>query len=460
MAIGDSPILRGASMRAPEAKVELREPRGGSSRMFRWKKRDEGFEWHKYVRTTIKLRREARREKAHALGARIAEGAKAAGGLADGLAESGAERLGSAARMAGSGLGRATGALAAGAAAGLGSLGRRLGTALATTIDLLGRPGVGGPLTFIGLIAAFAGIARGLLGTSGFDAEAIAALGLAGLCMALGIGPALWLGHAAMPTRLVAPVTDLPTRPWLIGGGAVAVALLGAIGFTVIPGSPGLPSLANHLPALPFASAETVSGRASVIAADLLRIGDRKVRLEGIEPPDANQRCLRPGARPGGRTWPCGQDAREAMQRLVQGQQVTCKVGGKDKAGSVSGRCRVKDADLGEMLVKAGNVFADAGLMALYRGAEDAAKASKSGLWNSPEPERPAIWRDRLWAAAKREAPDGCPIKGRVQGDERVYLLPWESNYTRVRVRKGRGERWFCTQDEAEAAGWRKAQNS
>jgi endonuclease YncB( thermonuclease family) len=428
--------------------------------MFRWKKRDEGFEWHKYVRTTIKLRREARREKAHALGARVAEGAKAAGSLADGLAVSGAERLGNAARVAGSGLGRVTGALAARAAAGLQWLGRRLGTALAITIDLLGRPGVGGPLTFIGLIAAIAGIARGLLGTPGFDAEAIAALGLAGLCLALGIGPALWLGHAALPTRLVAPVTDLPPRPWLIGGVAVAVSLLGAIGFTVIPGSPGLPSLANHLPALSFTNTETVSGRASVISTDVLRIGDRKVHLEGIEPPDANQRCLRPGARPGGRTWPCGQDAREAMQRLVQGQQVTCKVVAKDKAGGGSGRCRVKDADIGEMLVKAGYAFADVGSVGAYRGAEDAAKAAKAGLWSSPEPERPAVWRDRLWAVAKRGAPDGCPIKGRVQGDERVYLLPWDSSYTRVRVRKGRGERWFCTQDEAEAAGWRKAQNS
>ena len=428
--------------------------------MFRWKKRDEGFEWHKYVRTTIKLRREARREKAHALGARVAEGAKAAGGLADGLAESGAERLGNAARMAGSGLGRVTGALAAWTAAGLHSLGRRLSTALAITIDVLGRPGVGGPLTFIGLIAAIAGITRGLAGTTGFDAEAIAALGLAGFCLALGIGPALWLGHAALPTRFVAPITDLPPRPWLIGGMAVVFALLGAIGFAVMPGSPGLPSLANHLPALPFTSAETVSGPASVVAADVLRIGDRKVRLEGIEPPDANQRCLRPGARPGGRTWPCGQDAREALQRLVQGQQVTCKVGGKDKAGGGIGRCRVKDADVGEMLVKGGYAFADVGSVSSYRKAEDAAKASKSGLWNSSDPERPAVWRDRLWAVAKREAPDGCPIKGRVQGDERVYLLPWDSSYTRVRVRKGRGERWFCTQDEAEAAGWRKAQNS
>jgi len=449
----------GLSLRAGEPKVGLREQRGGSNRMFRWKKRDEGFEWHKYVRTTIKLRREARREKAQALGARVGEVAKAAGSLAGGLAESGAKRLGSAAHSVGAKLSQAAGALMACAAAGLRSLGRRLSTGLATSIDLLGRPGVGGPLTFIGLIAASAGMARGLFGASGFDAEAIAALSIATLCLAFGIGPALWLGHASFPTRLVAPITDLPPRPWLVATAFAVLGLLGTIGFTLTPGGSGLPRLAS-LPAFPFASAETVSGRASVIAADILRIGDRKVRLDGIEPPDANQRCLRAGARPGGRTWTCGQDAREAMQRLVHGQTVTCTVGAKDKSGAASGRCRVKDADLGEMLVKAGYVFADAGLMAPYRGAEDAAKAAKAGLWSSPEPERPAIWRDRLWAAAKREAPDGCPIKGRVQGEERVYLLPWESNYTRVRVRKGRGERWFCTQDEAEAAGWRKAQNS
>ncbi len=426
--------------------------------MFRWKKRDEGFEWHKYVRTTIKLRREARRDKAHALGAQVADGARAAGAVADGLAKSGAERIGSVARLAAARLGQSAVGMMVYAGVGLGGLARGLGTWIAKGTDLLGRPGVGGPLTFIGLIATVAGIARALLGARGLDGEAIAALSIGGACVALGVGPALWLGHAALPTRLIAPVTGLPRRPWLVAGAAAAVTLIGAIGFTLMPGGLALPRLAS-LPTLPFTSAETVSGRATVIAPDLLRIGERKVRLAGIEAPDANQRCLRAGARPGGRTWPCGQDAREAMQRLVQGQVINCDVGGKDAAEVATGRCRVKDADIGEMLVKAGHVFADAGVMASYRAAEDVAKAAKTGIWSSAEPERPAVWRDRLWAAAKREAPDGCPIKGRVQGDERVYLLPWTSNYARVRVRKGRGERWFCTQDEAEAAGWRKAQN-
>ena len=426
--------------------------------MFRWKKQDEGFEWHQYVRTTIKLRRDARREKAHALGAQVADGAKAAGAAADVLAKSGARRIGDAMRRVLAMCSQIGLAMTTPAGWGLGATVRALGTWIAKAVDLLGRPGVAGPLTFIGLIAGVAGIARWMLGTKGMDGEAIAALCIGGMCIALGIGPALWLGHAALPTRLVAPVTGLPTRPWLAAGVAVAVAVVGAMGVSLMPGGLTLPRLAS-LPALPFTGGETVSGRASVIGTDLLRIGARKVRLAGIEAPDGNQRCLRTGARPGGRTWPCGQEAREAVQRLVQSQVITCVVGTQDATGIASGRCRARDADIGEALVKAGHVFADPGLMAAYRIAEDAAKTAKAGIWSTPEPERPAVWRDRLWAAAKREAPDGCPIKGRVRGDERVYLLPWTANYARVRVRKRRGERWFCTQDEAEAAGWRNAQN-
>jgi hypothetical protein len=35
-----------------------------------------------------------------------------------------------------------------------------------------------------------------------------------------------------------------------------------------------------------------------------------------------------------------------------------------------------------------------------------------------------------------------------------VYVLPWSPDYRRVRVRSQRGERWFCTEEEAVAAGW------
>jgi hypothetical protein len=146
------------------------------------------------------------------------------------------------------------------------------------------------------------------------------------------------------------------------------------------------------------------------------------------------------------------------LQRLIQGQTVTCEVT-SDIAGIARGRCSARGTDIGEALVKAGHAFAESGLLTSYRQAEDAAKTAKAGIWGAAEPERPAQWRDRLWTEAKRTAPDGCPIKGRVSSDGRYYLLPWASNYGRVRVRKGRGERWFCSQDEAEAAGWRNVQS-
>jgi endonuclease YncB( thermonuclease family) len=233
-------------------------------------------------------------------------------------------------------------------------------------------------------------------------------------------------------------------------------ALIGAIGLHLFSGRIDLP-LVSRLPAFPFTGGETVKGKATALTADMLRIGNSRLRLSGIEVPDPDQRCIRAGSRSSGRTWACGQDAREAVQRLVQGQTLTCEVGRKDAAGVAKGTCRVGGADIGEALVRAGYAFAESGLVSPYRGAEDSARVAKAGVWGSTEPERPAAWRERLWSAAKRQAPDGCPIKGRVRGNEREYLLPWSSDYERARISARRGERWFCSEEEAVAAGWRSA---
>lgn len=428
--------------------------------MFRFRKRDEGFEWHQYVRTTIKLRREARREKAQKLGEQVAGGARAAGAAVDEIAKNSARQLGDTARAAIIQLGRSAVAAMRLAGLGLGSLAGLGSRLIAPTSDLLGRPGIAGPLTFVGLIATVAGLAKAFLGAKGLDFEAVTALGIGLALLLLGIGPALRLGHAGLPQRLVAPITGLPSRPWLVAACAGIVLLIAGIGLAVAPSavpSMTFPQVAS-LQTFSLSRNETISGRAQVLTADTLRVGKQKVRLSGIEMPDPNQRCLRSGARSGGRTWACGQEAREAMQRLVNGRSVTCEVGSRS-ADVVQGRCETNGADIAEGLVKAGFAFASSGFISAYSGAEGAAKASKSGIWSSAEPERPAQWRDRLWSEAKHQAPDGCPIKGRVRGRERVYLMPWHSNYARVRIRARRGERWFCTENEAEAAGWHNSQS-
>jgi hypothetical protein len=60
--------------------------------------------------------------------------------------------------------------------------------------------------------------------------------------------------------------------------------------------------------------------------------------------------------------------------------------------------------------------------------------------------------------ALVRAAHYECVIKGNVnRKGERIFHLPGQLNYAQINMVKGLGERWFCTEAEAEAAGWRKS---
>ena len=49
-------------------------------------------------------------------------------------------------------------------------------------------------------------------------------------------------------------------------------------------------------------------------------------------------------------------------------------------------------------------------------------------------------------------------IKGNVSRDgKRIYHAPGQQYYDDTRISLSKGERWFCSEAEAEAAGWRKA---
>jgi hypothetical protein len=52
-----------------------------------------------------------------------------------------------------------------------------------------------------------------------------------------------------------------------------------------------------------------------------------------------------------------------------------------------------------------------------------------------------------------------CTIKGNVSTDsgERIFHTPEQEYYSATTVRLDRGERWFCSEEEAYQAGWRKA---
>jgi len=113
-----------------------------------------------------------------------------------------------------------------------------------------------------------------------------------------------------------------------------------------------------------------------------------------------------------------------------------------------------------------------------YVQAEADARAHQRGLWQGAFI-APWDWRHRnnktvilgafsvpinaqsllLPRSASEGAPSpDCVIKGNVsRSGERIYHMPNQRFYARIRMDKGGGRRWFCTPEEAEAAGWRKA---
>jgi predicted anti-sigma-YlaC factor YlaD len=62
-------------------------------------------------------------------------------------------------------------------------------------------------------------------------------------------------------------------------------------------------------------------------------------------------------------------------------------------------------------------------------------------------------------AQAAQKAPDiGCQIKGNISSKGvRIYHLRGQEQYERTRISTLKGERWFCSEAEAKAAGWRRA---
>ena len=61
---------------------------------------------------------------------------------------------------------------------------------------------------------------------------------------------------------------------------------------------------------------------------------------------------------------------------------------------------------------------------------------------------------------AAGDAPSGCRIKGEITAaGERLYHTPGAPSYARTEISRAAGERWFCSVGQAEAAGWRAAED-
>ncbi len=195
---------------------------------------------------------------------------------------------------------------------------------------------------------------------------------------------------------------------------------------------------------------EVVDGDTFIIEDDI------RIRLLGIDAPEKSE-CF-------------GAEAKEHLSSLILGQEVLLE---KDQTASDgfdrllryvvlrSDHPEVDDVMVNVVMVSEGYAESQylrpnrrylAKIQAAERGAQD----EELGIWgacdsaeNEADPER---------EQDSEPFSDECVIKGNINKRyEKDYFLPGCPNYKRVKVDPRKGEKWFCSAEEAEEDGWQKS---
>ncbi len=195
-------------------------------------------------------------------------------------------------------------------------------------------------------------------------------------------------------------------------------------------------------------AAADVTGKVRVIDGDTIMVGNEKTRLFGIDAPELDQTCTRAD----GKVWKCGAWVRAEVRRRYQNKIADCEVLDHDRYGRLVGRCWINGDDMGEKLVLDGLAFPYVKYTKDYVDAETRAKALGLGL-HSGSYEAPSDYRK---SKTGPPPPDlNCPIKGNIgRTGRKIYHMPGQEDYGRTRINVKKGERWFCNEAQARAAGW------
>ena len=213
-----------------------------------------------------------------------------------------------------------------------------------------------------------------------------------------------------------------------------------------------------------------------------LQLGSVTYRLDGIDTPALDQVCIDEHAD----AWTCGVEAREQLTRLIGGRAVRCDDLGIDPTARKRhlGVCTVEGetTSLSELLVRQGFALnVEASATGRFKPDEARARENRQGLWKgcfvAPQEFRRGKKDGTLLGGSCRAdrdqeirevlfpvdlaMPSGCNIKGkfavraRVTGNLGIYHLQACRSYPALT----KPDRWFCSEEEAQAAGFRRAYN-
>jgi micrococcal nuclease len=99
-----------------------------------------------------------------------------------------------------------------------------------------------------------------------------------------------------------------------------------------------------------------------------------------------------------------------------------------------------------------------------FKNAQKQAQANKAGLWSpntcNGDTTTEKITTTPTITPTATNTTSSCMIKGNISSSkEKIYHMVGCGSYNQTVIDESKGEKWFCTEQEAISAGWRKALN-
>jgi len=196
-----------------------------------------------------------------------------------------------------------------------------------------------------------------------------------------------------------------------------------------------------------------------VIDGDTIEIeGGKKVRYIGIDTPETVDprkpvQCF-------------GVEAFNKNKELVERKRIRLEkdISETDKYGRLLRYVYVDGIFVNDYLVRQGYAYAytyppDVKYSEQFIQAQKEARENNRGLWKAC-PVSTTIPTITPISLPAHSSNTNCTIKGNISSSgEKIYHLEGCASYNVTKIDEARGEHWFCTEEEAITAGWRKAKN-
>jgi len=189
---------------------------------------------------------------------------------------------------------------------------------------------------------------------------------------------------------------------------------------------------------------KSVEGPAYVKDGDTVVVAGVTVRLKGVDAPEPADKY--------------GPEATKGMHAIV-GDWLRCGLTGEKTHEREVGYCtNAADQDIGEAIVKKGLALACECFSDRYVRFEQPDAVARLVRASYCIKHKVAQIGPAVPLITPTTPEPNCLIKGNINSKgERIYHMPGQRFYGKTDIDPSKGERMFCTEDEAIGAGWRKS---